>query len=237
MKALERDISTWLITSNLERSTKAMPNSLFQLFSLVYNQCSETYLVGGCVRDMLLGKTPKDYDIVTAGPIENLKPVLEENGWEVKGVGDTFLVYVVSKSYPDGTAMYEIANFRKESKTSDGRRPDSVEIGTIEDDAARRDFTVNSLYYNPLLRGDRIRDFNGGMKDLFDRKLKFIGKPKERIQEDYLRVYRFFRFIGTLKFNPDKRSLSACREYFTEATNNTTPERIRQELERLAGTV
>lgn len=236
MKALERDMTTWLIASNLESSTKALPNSLLQLLTIVYNQSSETYLVGGCVRDMLLGKTPKDYDIVTAAKITNLKPLLEENGWEVKGVGDAFLVYVVSKNYPDGTHMYEVANFRKESKTSDGRRPDSVEIGTIEDDAARRDFTVNSLYYNPLLVG-HIRDFNGGMKDLFERKLKFIGKPKDRIQEDYLRVYRFFRFIGTLKFTPDKRSLSACREYFTEATNNTTPERIRQEFERLAGTV
>ena len=200
-----------------------------QLFLIVSNKSKNTFLVGGCVRDMLLGKEPKDYDIVTDAEIKDLTGSLERNGWEVKGVGDHFLVYVVSKH----GQMFEIANFRKESGFSDGRRPDHVEVGTLEEDAVRRDFTVNSIYYNPLT-GEFV-DPNGGKKDLRDRLLRFIGKPHDRIKEDYLRVFRFFRFLAKLEFEPDKRSLKACREMWREAYENTTPERARMEIERMSG--
>lgn len=235
-KILEKEIQAWLFETNLDRATKELPTPLLQLFTIVYYTASETYLVGGCVRDMILGRTPKDYDIVTSASITELQPKLIENGWEVKGVGDNFLVYVVSKTIGETHWQFEIANFRKESKTSDGRRPDSVSIGTIEDDAARRDFTINSIYYNPLLlgpNGSKLTDYNGGIKDLAACKLKFIGKPKDRIKEDYLRVFRCFRFASTLNFNIDTKSLKACREMWNEAYTNTTPERARMEIERM----
>lgn len=220
-----------LLKANLFWAIKCVPNSLLQLFTIVHNVTPNTYLVGGCVRDMLLSRKPKDFDIVTDADIESLIPTLEKNGWEVKGVGDAFLVYVVSKTIYETHYQFEIANFRKESTSSDGRRPDHVEVGTIEEDAARRDFTVNSIYYNPI--SDVLHDFNGGIKHLLERKLKFIGKPKERIKEDYLRVFRCFRFASTLKFTIDDKSLRACRELWKEAYDNTTPERARMEIERM----
>lgn len=201
---------------------------LLQIFLIVRNASQNTYLVGGCVRDMLLGKKPKDYDIVTDVAIEKIAPDLTTSGWEVKGVGDHFLVYVASKN----GVQYEIANFRKESGFSDGRRPDHVEVGTLEEDAARRDFTVNSIYYDPF--NGRFIDPNGGMKDLKTRTLRFIGRPHDRIEEDYLRVFRFFRFLAKLEFEPDKRSLKACREMFNEAYRQTNPERVRAEIERMS---
>lgn len=177
---------------------------------------------------MLLGKKPKDFDIVTDAPAESFAQDLTDSGWEVKGVGEHFLVYVASKN---GT-MFEIANFRKESGFSDGRRPDSVEVGTLEEDAARRDFTVNSIYYDPFTH--TFTDPNNGIKDLRAKTLKFIGRPHDRIKEDYLRVFRFFRFLAKLEFEADKKSLKACREMFNEAYRQTNPERVRAEIERMS---
>lgn len=201
---------------------------LLQLFLIVYNASQQTYLVGGCVRDMLLGRTPKDYDIVTDADVEVLKPIFLENGWEVNAVGENFLVYAVSKHHQ----QFEIANFRKESGFTDGRRPDSVSIGTLEEDAARRDFTVNSIYYNPIT--NTFIDPNNGRKDLLNKTLRFIGQPKDRIKEDYLRVFRFFRFLSKLGFEPEIKSLKACREMFNEAYSKTNPQRVRMEIERMS---
>jgi tRNA nucleotidyltransferase/poly(A) polymerase len=204
-----------------------MELALLEIMTIIRNKSTNTYLVGGCVRDSLLGKKPKDFDIVTDASIEDLKEDLIASGWELKGVGEHFLVNVVSKN----GNMFEIANFRKEAGFSDGRRPDKVEIGTLEEDAARRDFTINSIYYDPF-SGQYI-DPNGGIKDLRANMLAFIGKPKDRIREDYLRVFRFYRFLAKLGFKGHPKSLSACREMFNEAYKNTTPERVRMEIERI----
>lgn len=202
---------------------------LLQLMMLIRDTSPKTYLVGGCVRDMLLGKTPKDFDIVTTANI----PVLHEdsnrftpNGWAVDYVGQHFGVYVFSK---DGR-QFDVANFRKDIG-GDGRRPSGTLIGTLEEDAARRDFTVNSIYYDPF--NDHFIDPNGGIKDLKSKILRFIGKPHERIQEDYLRVFRFYRFLAKLGFEGHPKSLRACREMFNEAYSKTTPERVRMEIERM----
>lgn len=201
---------------------------LLQIFLLVYDTSSNTYLVGGCVRDMLLGKTPKDYDIVTDANIEQLKPTLVDNGWKVDAVGENFLVYAVSKNH----CQFEIANFRKESGFTDGRRPDHVEVGTLEEDAKRRDFSVNSIYYNPIT--NTFVDPNNGRKDIQSKTLRFVGRPHDRIREDYLRVFRFFRFLSKLGFQAEIRSLKACRELFNEAYSKTNPERVRMEIERMS---
>lgn len=203
---------------------------LMQLLMLLRDTSPKTYLVGGCVRDMLLGKTPKDFDIVTTANI----PVLHEdcsrfapNGWSVDYVGQHFGVYIFSK---DGR-QFDVANFRKDLG-GNGRHPIAQFIGaTLEEDAARRDFTVNSIYYEPF-SGEYI-DPNGGIKDIKAKVLRFIGKPHERIKEDYLRVFRFYRFIAKLGFEGHSKSLKACREMFNEAYLNTTPERVRMEIERI----
>ena len=113
---------------------------------------------------------------------------------------------------------------------SDGRRPDEAIIGDINTDAARRDFTVNSIYYDPI-HGSFL-DPNKGMEDIKTKTLRFIGRPHDRIREDYLRIFRFYRFLSK-GFTPDKKSLKACRELFNEAYLHTTPERVRMEVERM----
>lgn len=202
---------------------------LMQLLMLIRDTSPKTYLVGGCVRDMLLGKTPKDYDIVTTANIEILNEDCDRfrsNGWSVDYVGQHFGVYIFSKN----GRQFDVANFRKDIG-GDGRRPESTVIGTLEEDAARRDFTVNSIYYDPF-NGQYI-DPNGGIKDLKANILRFIGNPHDRIKEDYLRVFRFYRFLAKLGFEGHSKSLKACREMFNEAYQKTTPERVRMEIERM----
>lgn len=128
----------------------------------------------------------------------------------------------------DGS-KYEVVEWEYEH---DGRKPSSVEIGNIYEDAVRRDFTINALYENPLT-GEILDPTGKGLSDVKGRTLRFIGNPKDRIQEDYLRVFRFYRFLATKNLNPDVKSLKACRQFFDEAYKNTTPERVRLEMERL----
>ena len=124
---------------------------------------------------------------------------------------------------------YEIVEWEFEH---DGRRPTEVEVGTIEEDAVRRDFTINALYENPLT-GEILDPTGRGLQDIKNKVLRFIGNPKERIQEDALRVFRFYRFLATKDLTADPKSLRACRGQFNKAYEATTPERVRLELERL----
>ena len=206
---------------------------VMQVFLILDGVSKNNYLVGGCVRDMLLNRTPADYDFVTDATLDTVEKAFTEAGWKVSLTGKQFLVVSISK---DGE-QYEIANFRKDGVSTDGRRPDTVEIGTIEEDAKRRDFTINALYLKPgrftadML--DELVDPTGqGQTDLYNKTLRFIGKPEDRIREDFLRVFRFYRF-ATKGFRPDQKSLRACRELFNEAYAKTTPERVRMELEKM----
>jgi len=185
----------------------------------------ESCLVGGAVRDILLHKEPKDFDFVTDIPYDNLIKIFTENGYSVKEKGKHFLVLIVIK---DGIQT-EIANFRKDNTYSDGRRPDSVSIGTINDDFERRDFTINALYFN--LRNKSLL-LNSGLDDIENKILRFVGNPYDRINEDYLRVFRFFRFLKTKNLKADPKSLSACRNMFDTAIKNSNSQRILSEIEK-----
>jgi len=205
-------------------------NSTVKHIFYILNQVSKNnYLVGGCVRDGFLGVESKDYDIVTDVHMDVSTPLFQAAGFSVKECGEAFLVLNISK---DGQ-QFEIANFRKEGVYLDGRRPTEVEVGTIEEDAFRRDFTINALYENPIT--SEILDPTGqGLSDIKNRLLRFIGNPKDRIQEDYLRVFRFYRFLATKDLMPERKSMKACRTLFNEAYEKTTPERARLEIERIS---
>jgi len=214
-----------------------LPSTLYHLFFLLKDSFpqSNNYLVGGCVRDFLLGiDNPKDFDIVTDIGLDDLEEriILLQKHINISshGVGKKYFVLNI-KIRND---IYEVSNFRKDGISYDGRRPSSVEIGTIEEDAKRRDFTVNALYYDPNTE-KIISPINSSISDVVNKKLKFIGDPMERIKEDYLRVFRFYRFMSEKGFSPDKKSLKACRTMFKNAIINTDSERIRLEIEKMYG--
>jgi len=143
-------------------------------------------------------------------------------------VKETGVAHFVLNVYKNGYEV-EISNFRKDV-VCDGRQAE-CEVGTLEEDSARRDFTVNAVYMNT--KNGSLNDPTGfGIDDIKNKVLRFNGKPKQRIKEDYLRCWRFYRFMSK-GFTPEKKSLKAVRELFNEAYMNSTPERVRSEIEKM----
>lgn len=179
-------------------------------------------LAGGCVRDRLLNRQPKDFDIATTATPQLTTKVFKDQGYRVipSGVEHGTVTVIMA------TGPIEITTLRRDVET-DGRHA-KVEFNgaTFETDAARRDFTINSLFEDGA---GLIHDFFGGKNDLRDRLLKFVGPPDQRIKEDYLRILRFFRFWARLGFKPDTSALDAISRN-AAGLKNISQERITHEL-------
>jgi tRNA nucleotidyltransferase/poly(A) polymerase len=186
----------------------------------------EALLAGGCVRDELLGKTPKDYDVATSATPEEIRQVVGRR--RTLAIGAAFGVIAVLG--PRGLAPVEVATFREEAGYSDGRRPDAVHFSTAEADALRRDFTVNGLFLDPV--DDRVLDFVGGRADLARKVVRAIGNPDDRLAEDKLRLLRAVRCATTLGFDIEPRTAAAVRGMASQITI-VSAERISAELRRI----
>ncbi len=180
------------------------------------------YFAGGCVRDRLRGVPAHDVDIATDARPEQVTALFRRT----IPVGAQFGVMIVVEDQQ----QYEVATFRTESGYLDGRRPDSVEFSDAENDARRRDFTVNGLFFDPI--GERVIDHVGGVADLEAKILRAIGDPADRIAEDKLRILRAIRFATTLGFDIDPATWDAV---LTSAPDIhvVSPERIRDELVKI----
>lgn len=218
-------------------NTKSIENNLtlLEIFILLKENSEYNFLVGGCVRDLLIGRIPKDFDIVTDIALNQLIDIFKDNNWSCTLSGENFLVLNISKNGQE----FEIANFREDGSYSDNRRPDyvnkisidstkSIEDNIIED-AIRRDFTVNALYLEPFTM-NIIDPTGNGLNDIQNRVLRFNGNIVDRLSEDSLRIFRFYRFI-TKGFNPLDETLNVIRDLYDNAHIKTTPERIRIEIE------
>ncbi|MEN6385959.1 MAG: hypothetical protein ABFD79_12290 [Phycisphaerales bacterium] len=189
---------------------------------VLHKEGFEALLAGGCVRDMLLGKEPKDYDVATEARPEQICKVFQRT----IRVGAKFGVIIVML---EGHQI-EVATFRAEAGYSDGRRPDKVSFTSSQNDAMRRDFTINGMFYNPLK--NEVLDFVEGRKDLKKRIIRTIGNADERFSEDYLRMMRAVRFAGQLDFKIEKNTLASIKKHHRLITK-ISGERIAMELESL----
>lgn len=178
--------------------------------------------VGGAVRDLVLGRALKEVDIATDALPADLKKLFKKTVL----VGEAFGVVCVF----DGGLQFEVATFRQERSYSDGRHPDIIAPGTLEQDVARRDFTVNGLVLNP--RTGDVLDYVGGLADLDQRLLRAIGEPAERVKEDYLRTLRAARFAAVLDFRLDQATLAAVQAA-ASGLERISRERVRMELEKM----
>lgn len=179
-------------------------------------------LAGGCVRDLLRGLDPKDFDIATdATPPEVLRIFPGSNT-----IGAHFGVVLVKHR----GHHFEIATFRAEGEYRDGRRPESVTFTTPEEDARRRDFTINGMFLDPV--DERVIDYVGGQEDLRNRVIRAIGDPVARFREDYLRMLRAVRFATVMDFEIEQHTWAALRARAPHATE-ISPERIRDELDKI----
>lgn len=181
---------------------------------------------GGCVRDFLLGRVPKDYDVATDARPEEVRQLFGHR--RTLAVGASFGVIVVRG--PRGVENVEVATFRTEGPYLDGRRPESVAFATPEEDAKRRDFTINGMFFDPIEQ--KVLDYVGGEHDLGAGLIRAIGDPHDRMSEDKLRMLRAVRFAATLDFDLDQTTADAVREMASQLIV-VSAERITQELSRM----
>jgi tRNA nucleotidyltransferase/poly(A) polymerase len=181
---------------------------------------------GGCVRDQLLGREPKDYDVATSARPEQVRAVFGHR--KTIPIGASFGVITVIG--PKNVGQIDVATFRRDVSYSDGRHPDSVEFSNPQDDAQRRDFTINGLFFDPL--AEEVIDYVGGQDDLRAGVIRAIGVARERFNEDKLRMLRAVRFAATFGFQIAGETLSAIREQATELVI-VSAERVAAELKRM----
>jgi poly(A) polymerase len=213
----------------------------------LHQEGHQAYLAGGCVRDLLLGRTPKDYDVATSatpGIVLDLFP-------RTFAVGAHFGVVLVSAEFDGQPTLTEVATFRSDGAYSDGRHPDAVRYTTsAEEDVQRRDFTINGLLLNiqtktaaPALASETwaspkeamrtaVIDYVGGIADLEAGIIRAIGDPIRRFEEDHLRIMRAVRFAARFEFHIDPATLAAMRSCAPKI-HAVSNERIRDELTRM----
>ena len=180
------------------------------------------YFAGGCVRDLLRGKIPKDIDIATDARPEVVREIFPRT----YAVGAHFgVIVVLEKDF-----QFEVATFRSDGAYLDGRRPTEVHFSSPEKDAARRDFTINGMFFDP--GRDEVIDFVGGRVDLEARLIRAIGDPVQRFKEDRLRMLRAVRFATVLQFDIEAGTWNALLQD-ASAINEISAERIRDELVRI----
>jgi poly(A) polymerase len=183
----------------------------------------QAYFVGGCVRDLLLDRHPKDFDVATDARPDRVAELFERS----EQVGAHFGVVLVREN----TSQVEVATFRSDASYSDGRRPDAVHFETDpRQDVLRRDLTINALLLDPGT--GQVLDYVGGRDDLNRGIIRAIGDPDLRFQEDHLRLLRAVRFAARLDFEIEPQTLAALRRLHGLIVN-VSPERIRDELVRI----
>ena len=176
------------------------------------------YFAGGCVRDLLLGLEPKDYDVATDAVPEKVRSLFRNT----QAVGQAFGVILVRL----GRSVIEVATFRSDGRYLDGRRPSEVHFTTAEEDAKRRDFTINGLFLDPI--EDRVLDFVGGREDLEKKILRAIGEPEARFEEDHLRLMRAVRFAARFDLDIEPKTQAAIRRHAPQLAR-ISPERVGDE--------
>jgi len=182
-----------------------------------------SYLTGGCVRDLLLNRPAKDYDVATSAPPEALLKLFPNAGQ----VGAHYGVVLVRA----GDAQVEVATFRSDLEYKDGRRPEGVHFETDpKQDVLRRDFTINALLLDPIT--GEIIDYVGGRADLEGRLIRAIGDPVRRLREDHLRLLRAVRFAARLGFEIEHQTFVAMRE-LAPLIQSVSAERVRDEIARI----
>ena len=201
-----------------------LPKSVKFIIEKIKEHCEEAYIVGGCVRDSILGILPNDYDITTSAKPNKIIDIFKgykiiENGIKHGTVG----ILIEDE-------VYEITTYRVEGEYEDNRRPKNVEFTSkLVDDLKRRDFTINAMAYN---EEDKLIDYFDGVKDLHDKKIRTVGNPDERFIEDGLRIIRAIRFSSKLGFDIEKETFESIKRN-SSILKNISRERVSDEIKKI----
>jgi tRNA nucleotidyltransferase/poly(A) polymerase len=198
------------------------PDWAFEIIQKLRSNGFEAYLVGGCVRDMVMHIEPADYDIATSARPEDIIRLFPRT----ESVGAQYgVVLVIHRGHP-----FEVATFRSDEAYVDGRRPTGVVFTSVEQDVLRRDFTINGLLYDPI--EERVIDYVRGQEDIQARIIRAIGEPAQRFQEDKLRILRAIRFGARLGYEIEPRTWEAVCA-MAPLIHQVSSERIREEFTRI----
>lgn len=201
-----------------------LPKVVKFIIDRIYEYGYEAFIVGGCIRDCILGITPNDYDITTNATPNKIMDIFKEFKLIKNGIKHGTIGILI-----DGD-IYEITTYRIESEYEDSRRPKSIEFtGNIVDDLKRRDFTINAMAYND--KKGLIDDF-GGIVDLKNKVIKTVGNPDKRFNEDGLRIIRAIRFSSKLGFNIEDKTLNSIYKNY-HIVKNISIERITDEINKI----
>lgn len=218
-----------IIMKTMEKSS--IPAEIVQIIETLEKGGFQAYLVGGCVRDILLGRIPKDWDITTDAKPDQIQSLFPKTVYE----NHFGTVAVINEQTKDETVRsVEITPYRLESGYSDRRHPDNLQFSTkIEDDLQRRDFTVNAMAIS-LSKGSikDIIDLYGGLVDIKDKTIRAVGKPEDRFSEDALRMIRAIRLCIELGFTCNQETFSAIQSH-NSLIKEISIERIRDEFEKI----
>ena len=211
-----------MVTSEMKKKFQ-VPKNVFKICEILQHHDETGFLVGGSIRDLLSGSVPEDWDLATTATPEKMMKIFRK----VIPTGiDHGTVTVLM-----GGDAFEVTTLRSEKGYSDGRHPDSVKFVTsIDDDLARRDFTINAIAWNPL--SDTIHDPFGGREDLEKRRIIAVGDARQRFEEDGLRIMRAARFAATLEFEIEPSTLAAIATN-AQRLENVSKERKRDEFRKL----
>ena len=209
-----------------------IPKEVKSIIGTLEKKKFEAFVVGGCVRDLLLGADPEDWDVATSAKPEEIQKVFPESFYENK-----FLtVTVLTESKNPKLKEIEITTYRKEAKYTDKRHPDEVRFASsLEEDLARRDFTVNAMAVRLAKPTREVRDPFAGQKDLKAKIIRSVGNPQERFTEDALRMMRAIRFAVTLGFTIEDKTGQAIKKN-AHLLKAISKERIREELMKIVMT-
>jgi putative nucleotidyltransferase with HDIG domain len=195
----------------------------------------EAYFAGGCVRDLLLGRAPSDFDVATSARPDEVMGLFPRTF----AVGASFGVILVAEEVDGVEVITEVATFRNDGAYADGRRPESVRFSDKpEEDVQRRDFTVNGMLFDPQVLHESgnlassVLDFVGGRDDLAAKLVRAIGDPAQRFAEDKLRMLRAVRFAARFDFEIESKTEGAIRQFASEISQ-VSRERVRDELTRM----
>ncbi len=201
-------------------------NAAVKVVEVLVDNGHLAYLAGGCVRDLLLGEVPTDFDVATNARPEQIKGYFRRTA----SIGAAFGVMLVR----DFGQTIEVATFRSDGVYSDARRPDSIAYSSPEEDAHRRDFTINALFVDPLADDEahQIIDFVGGVVDVHARVLRAVGNPDDRLREDHLRALRAVRFAARYGLEIDEHTKDAIRRHARKLVG-VSIERIGEEVRKM----
>lgn len=201
-----------------------LPPKVNYIINKIYENSYEAYIVGGCVRDVILGLEPSDYDITTSATPEIIKDIFKEFKCIETGIKHGTISVVIDED------IYEITTYRIEGKYKDHRRPESVDFtNKLEEDLKRRDFTINAMAYNEK---DGLIDLFGGTVDIENKIIKTVGNPYDRFNEDGLRMIRAIRFSSKLNFKIEENTLLAIY-HNAQTIKNISLERITDEFNKI----